>query len=158
MGFLPRFVDGHQHVHQFPIVRDAIMNVYELRLRQRHGFIRMTNPSWRFSDFIFNFKKIVIALTGSAWLQQELKLKGVPHNSSFSGIYSFSPKADYRKYFQRFLAEVQDGGMIMCHPALASSSVKDSIASARFNEYKYFTSELFLADCAANKVVLDRLR
>mgnify|MGYP000073246266 CR=1 FL=1 len=25
LGRAPRFVDGHQHVHQFPVIRDALL-------------------------------------------------------------------------------------------------------------------------------------
>ena len=28
LGFAPDFIDGHQHIQQLPIIRDAILDVY----------------------------------------------------------------------------------------------------------------------------------
>lgn len=40
MGRWPDFIDGHQHVHQFPLIRKAMMAVYEQRLQSPAVWVR----------------------------------------------------------------------------------------------------------------------
>jgi len=153
MGFLPHFIDGHQHVHQFPIIRHAVLNIYQKYLTQ-DAYIRLVNEKIKPSD-LFNFKKIVIYLSGTRGLKHLLKQQGIPHNSSFSGIYSFAKADHYPQLFPRFLAEIKDQGLIMCHPGIVSIS-KDEIREARYAEYQYLMSDQFVRDCAELKVNITR--
>ncbi|MDA8561990.1 ChbG/HpnK family deacetylase, partial [Gammaproteobacteria bacterium] len=34
IGCLPDFIDGHQHIHHLPIVRDAVFDIYQNRLKK----------------------------------------------------------------------------------------------------------------------------
>lgn len=147
MSRLPDFIDGHQHVHQLPIIRDAILNVYRQRLRQGNVYIRCINLKNKFSA-----KKLIIYLLGSAALKKRLQQLSIPHNQYFSGIYDFSNATHYAKIFPEFLKEVDDGGLIMCHPGLESDDVKDEIAYGRKFEYEYFMSDKFVEDCELAKV------
>lgn len=157
MGRLPNFIDGHQHVHQFPVIRTALLKVYEQRLRGQNAYIRLVNEKIKITGVIQDFKKIIIHALGTKALKQLLDTHKIPYNQTFAGIYSFSQAGHYQQLFPRFLAEIDDGGLIMCHPGLASSAdAKDSIAQARYEEYQYFASNQFLADCEQEKVVIRR--
>lgn len=156
INFLPNFIDGHQHVHQFPVIRDVFIRVYKQRLRQQNSYVRWVNEKIKLTDLRKNFKKIVIRATGSNALKKQLEYHHIPHNQSFAGIYSFSKVGQYGKKFQRFLHEIEDGGMIMCHPGLASASTEDVIAEARYEEYQYLGDSQFLMDCYAADVTLNR--
>jgi chitin disaccharide deacetylase len=153
MGFLPRFIDGHQHVHQFPVVRDAFLSVYERRLRAQGSYVRLAKPALHLFK---HYKRLIIALSGANVFQKQLDRLEIPHNSSFSGNYSFGDTGRYRAHFQTFLDEVGHGGMIMCHPALRDEQSSDSIAKARFEEYLYLASDQFLEDCAQKEVKIRR--
>src|SRR5438876_1108370 len=65
MGFLPHYIDGHQHVHQFPIIREAVIAVYEKRLRWQNAYVRLINEAITPQDLFFDTKKIIIQASGS---------------------------------------------------------------------------------------------
>ena len=159
MGFAPRFVDGHQHVHQLPVVRDALLNVYEKRLHTHGTYIRSTaipfasNHLNKLSRTLV--KQYLIQLTGGKSLHNTMEELGIPHNSSFGGIYDFARSNTYATLFPGFLKDVKNKGLILCHPGL-SESENDPIANARANEYAYFSSDQFLKDLTDAGVELGR--
>lgn len=156
-GFLPHYIDGHQHVHQFPIIREAVVKVFKNRLN--HGqYIRLVQPQSRGFNSLLNFKSWVIRSSGSAELKLLLDREKIPHNTSFSGIYSFVNE-EYRPLFQHFLEIIQDKGLIMCHPGLKPvDGFFDPIAKTRVREYEYLGSEAFLIDCKKNNIIIKRFR
>lgn len=153
-GFAPKHIDGHQHVHQFPLVRDVMMNVYLYHLREHQSYIRLVKEKISWQDIIRSFKKVIIYLSGTNALERLLTLHQIPHNKSFAGVYDFAHASRYRQFFQMHLQQINDGGLIMCHPGLANGD--DTIAAARGKEYAYFSSEEFLQDCQIAEVELIR--
>lgn len=156
LGFLPRFIDGHQHVHQFPVVRNALIRVYEDYLRSQHTYVRLTNEKIKPIDFIKDFKKIIIHSTGTNGLKRLLQSHDIPHNQTFAGIYSFNDAARYDELFPQFLQAIDDKGLIMCHPGLQATTPGDAIAKARYAEYRYFFSGKFLEDCVDHGIMIKR--
>lgn len=155
-GHLPHFIDGHQHVQQFPVIREVVIHVYQTRLQAKKAYIRLVNEKIGLMNLLRDFKKLVIVLSGTRALASLLAKHEIPHNSSFAGIYSFAKAKHYAQLFPRFLAHIQDKGMIMCHPGLCSLA-EDAIAQARYHEYQYLMSEQFEEDCERNGVVMERL-
>jgi predicted glycoside hydrolase/deacetylase ChbG (UPF0249 family) len=48
VGMLPAFIDGHEHVHQLPMVRDALMDVLDEMSANYRPYLRNTTPRcWR---------------------------------------------------------------------------------------------------------------
>jgi predicted glycoside hydrolase/deacetylase ChbG (UPF0249 family) len=157
LGVLPDFIDGHQHVHQFPIVRDAFIQVYQERFkRTQKPYVRSVRPKLEPTDFIKNFKKVIIYFLGANPFIHLLDEHEIPYNTSYSGIYDFSKAGNFRDLFIVFLKDSESGGIIMCHPGLQGSASQDPIADARFKEYEYLFGEHFLYDCHQQKVVLGR--
>jgi predicted glycoside hydrolase/deacetylase ChbG (UPF0249 family) len=159
MGFLPHYLDGHQHIHQFPGIRQVIINLYKKYFPTKQAYVRLVNPSLHvLRDCITNVKKSVVMLSG-AFFRQCLDRASIPHNISFSGIYHFNTGKDYRREFLYFLKEIKDGGLIMCHPGMETVlNCHDKIASSRYLEYQYLSSPLFLEDCLTVGIVLERFR
>lgn len=157
MGCLPDFIDGHQHVHQFPVVRDALLRVYETRFKDHKPYIRLINSKLKIGDMINDVKKIIVQTMGTRALRSALIQYDIPFNSSFSGMYSFSTTQPYSRIFPTFLKEIDDRGLIMCHPGLGSSTT-DPIVKARNNEYEYFVSSQFSEDCLAYGVTIERFK
>lgn len=142
-GKLPDFIDGHQHVHQFPIVRDAIFEVYEKTLRDNNTYLRCTYNRadlFHINDVAY-VKQLIIQLCGGIAFSQNLERLKIPHNKSFAGIYNFKNSYNYSSLFPRFLDQVREGGLIMCHPGLHAPEESDEINTARHNEYLYFCSQ-----------------
>ena len=144
MNTLPDFIDGHQHIHQLPCIRDALFNVCPSGM-----FIRKTSNCYRDLLSFDGFpKRQLIALLGGITLQHRLKTQSIPSNASFSGIYNFKQAANYRHYFKQFLAKSQDDGLIMCHPGNLSDDVSDPLHLYRHHELNYFMSDDYLTDLA----------
>lgn len=152
LGQLPDYIDGHQHIHQFPMIRDVLVNVYLRCYPKKDAYVRVLNftPT--------NSKERILHFLGANALQKLLDQQDIPHNSSFAGIYNLSGMENYRQLFQRFLARSENNGIIMCHAGLASKDRSDPIIAARTNEYRYFLSEDFIRDCAEANAVIAPLR
>jgi hypothetical protein len=151
-GRQPQFIDGHQHVHHLPGIRAALLEVYEARLAGQSVYMRAVTQS----GAIGGVKSRIIELTGGKKFVRLLRKHGVKHNTSFGGIYPFAQSANYRQYFQAFIRNAENNGLIMCHPGLASQDARDPIRQAREREFNYLMSSEFLADCQAAWVELGR--
>lgn len=157
MGRLPRFIDGHQHVHHLPGIRDVLTDVYRERLKDDVVYMRaVTQEIELYNFFNKNIKNLLIHFTGGYDFAEHLDLYGIPHNTSFEGIYPFNRARRYRKYFQKFLRNSTDHGMIMCHPGLPSDDKQDPIYISRGLEFNYLKSPEFIADCERFNVKLSR--
>ncbi len=154
-GSKPDFIDGHQHIHHLPIIRDALFNVYKRYYPHQEAWVRVSsNPLFSTLKVMSRCPKmLIITLTGALALKKMLVANKIPHNTTFSGSYDFSPTADYALLFSQFLKEVDEGGLIMCHPGL-KSDVDDPIYATRTKEWGYFNSELFMETLAQQQVQL----
>ncbi len=150
LGRLPDFIDGHQHVHQLPIIRKALLAVYDDFFSDAACYIRVPSNGFR------GIKTSLITLTGALPLKRALSRRKIPFNKTFSGVYNFSQAPHYQKHFRQFLHQVKSGGLIMCHPGLHSESSIDSIATLRWHEYHYLNSTEFLKDCERLGIQLTR--
>ena len=147
MGTPPDFVDGHQHVHQLPGVRRALLQ--ELQARYGSGaalpWVRSTVPAsglWR------SPKAAVIALLGGWSATRLLRRAGVVMNQGFGGVYGFdAPDTDaYRAHMRQWLAQAAGGGaLLMCHPATRPVP-DDAIGQQRPVEFAYLLSDAFAQD------------
>lgn len=155
LGRLPDFLDGHQHVHQLPVIRDIVFKVYEKRLRRQNSYIRCVDNDKSFWQWP-SIKKSILRLLGSRRFKKELIKRNIPYNKGFFGIYAFKRAAKYGVLFPRFLRHSEEGTLIMCHPGYFSDDVQDPIAAARVQELNYFVSDKFLQDCVAAQVRVGR--
>ena len=140
MGCLPRFIDGHQHIHQFPVIRKILLKRYEQELRAAKVAIRSTYPVVDSKSYAL--KKYVLAYSGGRSLSRQLKKLGIPHNAYFAGIYDFNPKANYPDLFAQWIKASPPNTLIMCHPAKGRHS-EDEIAQCREEELHFFMSDAF---------------
>ena len=133
IGSKPDFLDGHQHIHQLPKIREIFIHFYQTHYPDKQAFVRSSVNQQK------NFKARLINLLGAKTLKKLLIKLNIPHNSSFSGIYNLTPGQDYQRLLDRFISETKDGGLIMCHPAqqLPHSSSREAF---RFNEFKALES------------------
>jgi len=153
IGRLPDFIDGHQHTHQFPVIRDALLEAYDQRFKGKNIYLR--NVFIKSFDNEALFKKWIIHYGGGRSFKVELQKNKIPHNSSFSGIYDFIDNR-YDQKFNNFLSQIKHKGLIMCHPGLKNENNSDGIHQARLREFEYLMSNAFLDACAANDVKIER--
>lgn len=145
MGSLPDFIDGHQHVHQFPVIRQQMLTLYEKRLRAQGTWVRSTYPALTLSPYAM--KGRVLALAGGKALSRLLQKARIPHPAYFSGVYDFDPSSNYRALFKQWLGLLPSNTntLIMCHPGQPSLD-EDELGATRLKEWTYFFSEDFVRD------------
>ncbi len=149
MNALPDFIDGHQHIHQLPVIREALLAACSKL--PASTFIRKTSHGWCDMLSVDGFpKRQLITMLGGATLHNRLTQQSVASNSSFSGIYNFKQAVNYRDYFKQFLSRSQHDGLIMCHPGKSSHDVSDPLHSSRHHEFDYLMSDAYLSDLAGH--------
>ena len=149
VGRAPEHVDGHQHVHHLPRIRqvmlDALMAVDAASRPAVRNTGRVLGPGYA-------FKRTVIEGTGGRALQRELRRKHLRHNDALLGVYDFHG-ADYRALVRAWLAEAPaHGSLVFCHPRFGAESDGDPIAAARRREADYLASAAFGDDLAEARV------
>ncbi|KNZ34415.1 MAG: hypothetical protein AD742_01445 [Methylibium sp. NZG] len=149
----PHFIDGHQHVHHLPVVRDIILDAVEHI--QPMPALRSTAPVLGSSAGV---KRRLIERAGGQGLAQELRRRVIPHNTALLGVYDFA-RTDYRALMQGWLAAVPpDGALLVCHPGgVTSVGTPDPIGAARLRELNYLSSDEFVQDLAAAGVTLGQV-
>ncbi len=153
---LPDFIDGHQHVHHMPIIRDIVVEVYNERFQDSRTYIRCLDKNLVALKAI-SFKKLIIYLSGVKVFKKLLDKNNIPHNTSFSGVYDFVKSTDYAKYFNLFLQDINDGGLIMCHPGYQNiNSENDSLHESRLNEVNFFKSDLYINLLEKHNVLISK--
>lgn len=139
MGEAPDYVDGHQHVHQFPQIRDAL--IAELcRRYPSHAsrpWLRCTRagsqPGVALGDRV---KASVISLLGARELGRLARHHDFHANRAFLGVYDFQGGATaYASLLRQWLAAAHDGDLIMCHPATGAVP-GDALGTQRQSEYE----------------------
>lgn len=146
----PSHVDGHQHVHQFPVIRDVL--VEELVSRYPAGnrpWLRSTKGAAR-----WRLKGRMIEAMGSHALARLARKHGFAQNASLLGVYDFrgGPQR-FRRLLREWLSSARDGDLLMCH--VATGIVPgDEIAQARVDEYSVFAEDAFDAMTADAGVTL----
>ncbi len=146
----PDFIDGHQHIHQLPLIREVLIDYWQQQ-GNKQLWIRSTFPQVHSESSYW--KSHIIAATGGKKTSRLLQSQQIPHNACFSGIYNFEPEANYRQLFRDWLQGIDNNGLIMCHPAEGIEE-NDSINLARNNEFSYFQSAAFIDDLEQFKVQL----
>jgi predicted glycoside hydrolase/deacetylase ChbG (UPF0249 family) len=152
-GEPPAFIDGHQHVHHLPAVRDMILDMVEhvQPLPAVRSTGRLLGPGHA-------VKRWLIEATGGRALARQLQRRVLAHNSVLLGAYDFV-QTDYRRLMQGWLRALPPGGgLLFCHPGRATGAGwGDPIAAAREREWAYFDSPAFVQDLAAADVALGNL-
>ncbi len=161
-GAPPDHVDGHQHVHQFPVIREQLVRVLARRYPRGPGrprpWLRISRPLRPGTEF----KSRVIGAMGARALARLADREGFAHSEHLTGIYGFDlDRAGYLERLGRWLTQCgqtrQAGGVVlMCHPGEAAPAEGDPIARARAVEYDVLGSDDWLRLLQARLVQLAR--
>ncbi len=137
MGRAPAYVDGHQHVHQLPMVRTLLLQELARRYPAGGPWLRATHSPQRaaHADARTDFKSRVIAFLGARALSALARRQGLRQNARLLGVYDFTGSAEqYRERLQRWLHAARDGDLLMCHVGLPTQA-PDVLAGARQDEF-----------------------
>ena len=150
-GHAPVFIDGHQHIHQFPVIRHCLIkelsNRYSNEISQGTLSARVTTP------LINDIKSwIIYTLGGYAW-RKSCEHNNILTNDKFGGVYGFDADSQQlASLWQQWLKSAprsttcSSPTLIMCHPAVPENgrnNWQDEIKAAREIEFNWLTSNEF---------------
>lgn len=142
----PAYIDGHQHVHQLPQVREALLETLSARYpaADARPWLRSTWPRPGLAGTaVANPKAAVIAALGAQALRQQARRHGFALNGALFGVYDFTGNAArYARLLRQWLAQMHAADVLMCHAAAAAVPA-DAIAAARTTEFEVLQSPAF---------------
>ncbi len=156
-GRAPDFIDGHQHAHQLPQIRDALLQVLRRRYPPGQAGVKpwvrqCRSPGWRavlagisVSDTV---KAAIIGTLGATVLGRAVSRLGLRRSERLLGVYPFdADAAAYLHRWQAWLSLVRpQGDLLMCHPAVPMAKAPpwpDVIAASRCMEHAVLTGQAF---------------
>jgi predicted glycoside hydrolase/deacetylase ChbG (UPF0249 family) len=145
IGQAPDFIDGHLHVHQFPVVRDLLLQATHRRYAHRLPWIRDTRaaPMSAQLPFMQRLKAQLIGALGAASLIRQAKQLGIHSNRGFAGAYDFDrPHPAYETMLNAWLEQ-------------ASSAL--AFGADRVEEYRVLSSDAFAARLEQSHLQITRL-
>lgn len=155
MGRVPDFIDGHHHVHQLPVVRDAVAAAFR---RLQGGYLRYCHePLTALPGLgVAPVRAAVISVIGAGWARR-CRAAGIAGNPRFRGVRGFD-EPSYAALMPRWLARAQEGLLIMCHPGQADDALRrvEHVVEQREDELRYLSGPAFADDLRSAGVVLSR--
>jgi chitin disaccharide deacetylase len=145
------FVDGHQHVHQLPVVRELLLAELDRRQASRpigtaRPWVRacqgpaacMRNAALPWPE---RLKPWLIDRLGSSALRRATAAAGLSQNRHLLGVRRFDDDADaYQALLATWLAAAGDDDLLMVHPACALPGLDDALIAARQVEFQVLAS------------------
>jgi predicted glycoside hydrolase/deacetylase ChbG (UPF0249 family) len=154
-GRPPDFIDGHQHAHLAPQVREEVLAA--AKRRAPGAWVRQCGSAQPAIKRLGDPKGLMLDAFSRAF-RTRAQASGVPTNPAFAGTYSFRADADFARKFPRFLDDLPDGGVVMCHPGHVDDELVrlDPLTDLREREYVYLAGDDFPAVLAARGIALVR--
>lgn len=140
-GRPPDHVDGHQHIHQFPVVRDVLIEALLERYPDHRPWLRRTHRPR--SARSAGFKSWVIERFGCTELSALARRHGFAQNADLLGVYDFHGDAPrYLGLLTQWIGAAKEGDLLMCHAA-AVPNPGDPLSQARLNEFGVLSGPAF---------------
>lgn len=125
----PDYVDGHEHVHQFPGIREHVLETLAARYA---GSVMARSTETRIYR---GAKASIIACLGGRAFARRLDQLDIGHNYDFAGVYDLQASTGYGQRMRDWLGGLADGGLVMCHPEYGAGA-----SAARTHEHYWFAS------------------
>ncbi len=138
LGFQPDHIDGHQHVHALPQVRQALIEVAARRYRERPPMLR--DPADTIESVKARGGSVAKALLVHALARgfgPAARAAGFPVNRGFSGFSSFDAAIPYAEELRQAFTATRSPHILMCHPGHVDADLRerDPVVERRKMEY-----------------------
>jgi predicted glycoside hydrolase/deacetylase ChbG (UPF0249 family) len=152
-GRTPDFVDGHQHVQLFPLVRDAFLAA--VKDAAPNAWVRQGGRNQPLARRLRSPKALLIDLL-SVRFRRSASRANIAFNPGFAGAYDFSQAPEFGELMQQFLDGLPEDGLIMCHPGFVDDILisLDPLTRQREHEYAFLAGDAFPPLLAMNNVTL----
>lgn len=158
-GRAPDFLDGHHHVHQMPVIGGVVLELWRERLGG-HGWVRSCVEPLPaiLRRGIDPIRATIISSLGLGF-RRRLKALGVPHNTSFRGVYDFSGRVPFGQLFRRFTDTPGPRALMMVHPGKVDEALRaaDTLTAQREVELAFLASDACPLSLADRGISLRRL-
>jgi hypothetical protein len=151
LGRFPDFLDGHQHVHVLPGVRQIVFDVLESKGLRGKIWLRNSGdrPARILSRKIEIGKAMALSWLGRGFAAAA-RARGFSVNDGFAGFSDFSETRNYAADFSRYLVAPGAAHLIMCHPGHVDDTLVrlDPVTRSREKELAFLLSPEF-SECLA---------
>jgi predicted glycoside hydrolase/deacetylase ChbG (UPF0249 family) len=155
-GQRPDFIDGHQHAHLFPQVREALLDV--VKRAAPDAWVRQCGRSPALPPAPISDYKTRVLDGLSRKFRALAAARGLTTNPAFAGAYDFTSatEADFARLFPGFLRALPARSVVMCHPGFVDAELErlDPLTTQREREYAYLASDAFPGVLRAHGVAL----
>ncbi|WP_246337217.1 ChbG/HpnK family deacetylase [Azospirillum oleiclasticum] len=142
-GRPPDYIDGHQHVHQLPTVREAVATALA---RLPGAYVRLCGEPRRaiLRRGVSVPKALLISELGGG-LAALARAAGIPANDGFRGVYDFSGSIPFGALMPRFLDPPAARPLVMVHPGIPDDALRraDPVVDQRLVEHEYLRGDAF---------------
>ena len=139
-GYLPDFVDGHQHVHALPVVRRALLDALQSHFQAPEHMPLVRAPTDRLRSHLSRgmaANKAITLSALSAGFAAMMHNAGFPTNDSFAGVTNFAAsEADVIADLEAAARAPGRLHLVMCHPGIPTDELAsiDPILDRRATE------------------------
>jgi predicted glycoside hydrolase/deacetylase ChbG (UPF0249 family) len=122
-GAPPDFIDGHQHVHALPTVREGFLAAITKRYRGCPLLVRNPADAWAaIAGRGVAVAKALLLSTLSAGFADRVRAAGFLANDGFAGVSAFAAERAAAE-FERFARVGGPMPLVMCHPGHADAEL-----------------------------------
>jgi predicted glycoside hydrolase/deacetylase ChbG (UPF0249 family) len=165
LGFPPDFIDGHQHVQQLPVVRNALIEVVRADPRLARAYVRVgtlpplppralaSSPSW---STLLGSCAIALPSRGA---RRAFGAAGIRTNGCLLGYYPAQRDLVFEAVFAWYASlRPSARDVFSCHPGMMDPilEARDSLTSAREDVLGFLASTAFEEQLATSGLVLNR--
>jgi hypothetical protein len=154
-GRTPDFIDGHQHVHLFPRVREALLEV--VKNAAPDAWVRQCGRALPLTQRFADRKALVLDMLSRRFRARAMT-HGITTNPAFAGTYDFAAagEQDFAQLFPLFLRRLPPHSVVMCHPGFVDAELErlDPLTHQREREYAFLADEGFPELLRAHGVAL----
>nr|WP_264185837.1 ChbG/HpnK family deacetylase [Roseicella aerolata] len=147
-GAMPDFVDGHQHVHALPVVRQVLLRLLSQRYPAGRRRPWLRDPSDGLAAILrrgVSADKAVIVALLSAGFRRDARSASFDTNEGFSGFSPLQAATPAARVLERALLRLGPRPLIMCHPGHVDAALRalDPAVESRPLELAYLASADF---------------
>ena len=139
-GHKPDFIDGHQHVHAFPGIRNGFLRALLTLFPNKRLLVR--DPVDRFLAILSRGRAVAKTLSLSvlaAGFGARVRQAGFLTNFGFSGVSTFDATVAYAEEFGSYFRHTGLRHLIMCHPGYPDAELErlDPLGARRRDELDF---------------------
>ncbi|AYH42550.1 ChbG/HpnK family deacetylase [Azoarcus sp. DN11] len=147
----PDYIDGHQHAHVLPGIREELVAELLRRYPSTPVWVRdCCEPLARCVRRGTALPKALLISSLGLGLRRLLRRHGLPANDGFAGLHDFSGRVPFRTLMQSFLAGSGPRPLVHVHPGRVDDELRacDVLTTPRETELAYLASPAFADDLA----------